>query len=89
MVVSDVKYCSKTMLLLLVNNKSLYFIMVYQLLTVIIVKYNDRGKYNVSLELTLTTLANIISLMAASVLAIQRNHRCMDTDGRGYKGSIH
>ena len=47
------------------------------------------GKYNVSLELTLTTLANIISLMAASVLAIQRNHRCMDTEGRGYKGSIH
>ena len=82
MVVSDVTYCSKT-------TTKAYIYNGYQLLTVIIVKHNDRGKYKVSLELTFTTLAIIISLMAVSVLAIQRYHRCMDTDGRGCKGSIY
>ena len=87
MVVSDVNIALKPCYYYLSTTK-LIFYNGYQLLTGI-VKHNDRGKYNVSLELTFTTLTIIISLMAVSVLAIHRNHRCMDTDGRHYKGSIY
>ena len=66
MVVSDVKYCSETMLL-----SPIIFGNGYQSLTVIIVKIIDSGNNNVSLEQMFTTLT-IISLVAAGVLAIQR-----------------
>ena len=70
MVVSDVKYWSKTMLLSPINNEILYS-NGYQSLTVIITNVIDSGNNNVSLEQMFTTLI-IISLVAARVLAIQR-----------------
>ena len=98
MVVSDVKYCSKTKLLYLCYNLSAaktcyqwlsinYNGNGYQLLTVISAKTIDIGNYNVSLEQMFTTLT-IISLVAARVLAIQKYGHSR-RDDRGCKGSIY
>ena len=78
----------KPYIILTCQQQTLIFHNGYQLLTVIIVKHKDRGKYYVSFKVIFTTLTIIISLMAASFLAIQRYGHSR-RDDKGCKGSIY